>query len=194
MNGDSESGVTTFLLKQEIDTGNILFREKVPVAPDQTVGELHDQLMVIGAGLVLKTVDALANGSVTPVSQEKLEIDLARLHAPKIFKEDCRIDWSRETGDNHNKVRGLSPYPTAWTELSGNSKDNISLKIFRTKPEYCEHRHDPGTILSDQKKWMKIACPDGYLWVTDLQLAGKKRMGTEEFLRGFPNAGEYKAI
>lgn len=193
MNGDSESGVTTFLLKQEIDTGNILFWEKVPVSPDMTVGELHDQLMVIGAGLVLKTVDALAEGSVVPVSQEKLEIDPARLHAPKIFKEDCRIDWSLETGVIHNKVRGLSPYPTAWTELTAESKDNISLKIFRTKPEYCQHSHGPGTILSDQKKWMKIASSTGYLWITDLQLAGKKRMGIEEFLRGFPNIGQYRA-
>ncbi len=194
MNGDSESGVTTFLLKQEIDTGNILFWEKVAVAPDQTVGELHDQLMVIGAGLVLKTADALAEGKVVPVSQENLEIDVSRLHAPKIFKEDCRVDWNLESGIIHNKIRGLSPYPTAWTELSAPSKDNISLKIFRTKSEYCQHRNEPGTILSDQKKWMKIACSNGYLWVNDLQLAGKKRMGIEEFLRGFPNIEKYKAI
>lgn len=194
MNGDNESGVTTFLLKQEIDTGNILFWEKVAVNPDQTVGELHDQLMVIGAGLVLKTADALAEGKVVPVSQENLEIDVSRLHAPKIFKEDCRVDWNLESGIIHNKIRGLSPYPTAWTELSAPSKDNISLKIFRTKSEYCQHRNEPGTILSDQKKWMKIACSNGYLWVNDLQLAGKKRMGIEEFLRGFPNIEKYKAI
>jgi methionyl-tRNA formyltransferase len=194
MNGDSESGVTTFLLKQEIDTGNILFWEKVAVTPDQTVGELHDQLMVIGAGLVLKTADALAEGNVVPVSQENLEIDVSRLHAPKIFKEDCRVDWNLETSVIHNKIRGLSPYPTAWTELSAPSKDNISLKIFRTKSEYCQHRNEPGTILTDQRKWMKIACSNGYLWVNDLQLAGKKRMGIEEFLRGFPNIEKYKAI
>ena len=193
MNGDSESGVTTFLLKQEIDTGNILFWEKVAVTADQTVGELHDELMVIGAGLVLKTVDALAEGNVVPVSQENLEIDPARLHAPKIFKEDCRINWNLETGINHNKIRGLSPYPTAWTELSSLTKDNISLKIFRSKPEYCQHLHEPGKILSDQKKWMKIASSNGYIWVTELQLAGKKRMGIEEFLRGFPNILDYKA-
>lgn len=193
MNGDNESGVTTFLLKQEIDTGNILFREKVPVSPDMTVGELHDQLMGIGAGLVLKTVDALAEGSVVPVSQELLEIDLTRLHAPKIFKEDCRINWNNETEINHNKIRGLSPYPTAWTELSTPSREAVSLKIFRTKPEFCHHGQEPGTILSDQKKWMKIAASGGYLWITDLQLAGKKRMGIEEFLRGFPNITDYKA-
>ncbi len=194
MNGDQESGVTTFLLKQEIDTGNILFWEKVPISPDQTVGELHDQLMVIGAGLVLKTVDALAEGKAIPIAQEKLAPEPDRLHAPKIFKEDCRIDWNLDVRKNHNKIRGLSPYPTAWTELSAPLKENISLKIFRTTLEECMHSHQPGTILSDQKKWAKIACPGGFLSVTDLQLAGKKRMGIEEFLRGFPHIGSYKAV
>ena len=194
LNGDSESGVTTFLLKQEIDTGNILFFESVPITEDETVGELHDQLMEIGAALVLKTVDALAEGNVVPLSQDRLEIDPLRLHAPKIFKEDCRIDWNLETIRNHNKVRGLSPYPTAWTELAAPSKENIGLKIFRTLPEICPHTFAPGTILSDQRKQLKIACSDGYLSVIELQLAGKKRMGIEEFLRGFPNVSGYLAI
>ncbi len=185
MNGDSESGVTTFLLKQEIDTGNILFYEKVSIRPDETVGELHDELMAIGAKLVIKTVEALADGSVQPIAQEMLEIDPIRLHAPKIYKEECRINWSLDAMTIHNKIRGLSPYPTAWTEISAPTGELISLKIFRTIPEISTHSHTPGTILSDQKKWMKIACSDGYLSVTDLQLAGRKRMGTEEFLRGF---------
>lgn len=193
MNGDTESGVTTFLLKQEVDTGNILFSEKVPVSKDETVGELHDQLMVIGAALVMKTVDALAEGSAIPIPQAELEIEPERLHAPKIFKEDCRIDWTREALQNHNKIRGLSPYPTAWTELAAPSKENISLKIFRTILEETVHPEEPGTILSDQKKWMKIACTNGFLSVTDLQLAGKKRMGIEEFIRGFPGVDAYKA-
>ncbi len=194
MNGDQESGVTTFLLKQEIDTGNILFWEKVPITPDQTVGELHDQLMVIGAELVLKTVDALAEGKTFPISQEKLVVEPERLHAPKIFKEDCRINWNLDAQKNHDKIRGLSPYPTAWTELSAPLKENISLKIFRTSLEQCSHTDVPGTILSDQRKWAKIACANGYLSVTDLQVAGKKRMGIEEFLRGFPNIESYKAV
>jgi methionyl-tRNA formyltransferase len=193
MNGDTESGVTTFLLKQEVDTGNILFSEKVSVSNNETVGELHDQLMVVGAKLVMKTVEALAEGSVIPIPQEKLEIEPERLHAPKLFKEDCRIDWTREAVRNHNKIRGLSPYPTAWTELAAPSKENISLKIFRTILEEAVHHEEPGTILSDQKKWMKIACTNGFLSVTDLQLAGKKRMGIEEFLRGFPGVDGYKA-
>ncbi len=194
MNGDTESGVTTFLLKQEIDTGNILFFEKVKITADQTVGELHDQLMVLGAKLVLKTVDALAEGLAKPIAQERLEIDPDRLHAPKIFKEDCRMDWQLDAQSNHNKIRGLSPYPTAWTELSAPSKENITLKIFRTSLEKCSHQHTPGTILSDQKKYAKIACANGYLSLTDLQLAGKKRMGIEEFLRGFPGIESYKAV
>jgi methionyl-tRNA formyltransferase len=193
INGDSESGVTTFLLKQEIDTGNILFCERVAIAPDETVGELHDHLMSIGAELVIKTVDALAEGTIVPVSQESLEIDAERLHAPKIFKEDCRISWDSEVQKNHNKIRGLSPYPTAWTELTAPSKGKISLKIFRSTPEFELHPHPPGTIFSDQKKWAKIACLDGYLKITDLQLAGKKRMGIEEFLRGFPEFSAYHA-
>ena len=194
MNGDVESGVTTFLLKQEIDTGNILFMETVSVRPDETVGELHDQLMGIGAELVVRTVDALAEGRAIPIPQEHLEIDPGRLHAPKIFKEDCRIDWTGDTIRNHNKIRGLSPYPTAWTELAAPLKENISLKIFRVTPEIAAHSFEPGTILSDHKKWLKIACANGYLFVTDLQLAGKKRMGVEEFLRGFQAIESYKAI
>jgi methionyl-tRNA formyltransferase len=194
MNGDTESGVTTFLLKQEIDTGNILFQEKVPVTPDETVGELHDKLMVIGAELVIKTVDALAEGTVLPISQQRLPFEPEKLHAPKIFKEDCRINWTFEPLTIHDKIRGLSPYPAAWTELSAPYKENISLKIFRTLPEQRAHDYNPGTIFSDQKKWMKIACTNGFLSITDLQLAGKKRMGIEEFLRGFPNAASFKAV
>jgi methionyl-tRNA formyltransferase len=194
MNGDRESGVTTFLLKQEIDTGNILFRETVQVGPEMTVGELHDQLMGIGAKLVLETVDALAEGYAIPIEQDLMKIEPDRLHAPKIYKEDCRINWQQDVQKNHNKIRGLSPYPTAWTELAALSKENISLKIFRTTLEQSNHSHSPGTILSDQKKWMKIACGDGYLFLTDLQLAGKKRMGIEEFLRGFQQIATFKAI
>jgi len=194
MNGDTESGVTTFLLKQEIDTGNILFQEKVPISPDETVGELHDQLMSIGAQLVIKTVDALAEGTAIPIPQQQLPFEPEKLHAPKIFKEDCRINWSSDILTIHNKIRGLSPYPTTWTELNAPYKENISLKIFRALPEQKAHNYNPGTILSDQKKWMKIACADGFLSVTDLQLAGKKRMGIEEFLRGFPNVESYIAL
>ena len=194
MNGDTESGVTTFLLKQEIDTGNIIFREKVTVDPDETVGELHDQLMVIGAELVTRTVEALAAGNIQPIPQDQLILEPEKLHVPKIYKEDCRIDWTSRALSIHNKIRGLSPYPTAWTEISTPSKERVSLKLFRTVPEQRTHIYASGTILSDQKKWMKIACSDGFLSIIDLQLAGKKRMGIEEFLRGFTNAESYIAL
>jgi len=192
INGDKETGVTSFLLKQEIDTGNILFREKIPIGPEMTVGELHDSLMVIGADLVLKTVDALADGAIIPTPQDMLSIDPTRLHAPKIFKENCRIDWGRPGNNINNLVRGLSPYPAAWTnfQLAGSE---TSVKIFKASVEQANHQCKHGEILSDNKKYLKIACADGFLHILDLQLAGKKRMGIAEFLRGFPNAGSYMA-
>ncbi|MCE1199869.1 MAG: methionyl-tRNA formyltransferase, partial [Marinilabiliales bacterium] len=150
MNGDTESGVTTFLLKQEIDTGNLLFSEKIDVPFDRTVGELHDQLMEIGAKLVVKTVIALAEGSAKPIPQEDLTLEPEKLHAPKIFKEDCRIRWEEPALKNYNKIRGLSPYPTAWTEISHPSGESTTLKLFRTLLEPSAHSHEPGTILSDK--------------------------------------------
>ena len=192
INGDQETGVSTFLLKQEIDTGNILFQEKVQIGPDMTVGELHDSLMVIGANLVLKTVDAIADGTITPISQNLLSIDPNRLHAPKIFKENCKIDWSKSGSGINNLIRGLSPYPAAWTNFR-NQDTETSLKIFKASVEQVGHSCEPGDILSDNKKYLKIACSDGFLYIDDLQIAGKKRMEVAEFLRGFPNVACYKA-
>lgn len=193
INGDQESGVTTFLLKQEIDTGNILFREKTDIGPYDTVGDLHDRLMITGARLVLKTVDALAEGSVTPLSQDSLKLDPAKLHAPKIFKEDCKIEWGKTGFQINNLIRGLSPYPAAWTYLKTTEKET-SIKIFKSTFQPALHEGETGNILSDRKNYLKISCQDGYIQITDLQLAGKKRMNTIEFLRGFPNLSDYKAF
>jgi methionyl-tRNA formyltransferase len=190
INGDTETGVTTFLLKQEIDTGNILFQEKIQICPEMTVGDLHDALMVIGAEMVLQTVDAIAEGNYQPLPQDSLTIDPVRLHAPKIFKETCKIDWQKPCGVIHNLVRGLSPYPAAWTNFT-RSGIETSVKIFKTSVELIEHNDLPGIIVTDNKKFLKIACSDGYLHLIDIQLSGKKRMGIAEFLRGFQNAGEY---
>lgn len=192
INGDQETGVTSFLLKQEIDTGNILFREKIQIGPDETLGELHDALKVVGANLVLKTVDALADGAVIPLPQNLLVIDPKRLHAPKIFKENCKIEWGRPVNDLNNLIRGLSPYPAAWTNFQ-NAGSETGVKIFKATVEQVIHQSEPGEILSDNKKYLKIACQDGFLHILDLQLAGKKRMGIAEFLRGFPNAANYTA-
>jgi len=192
INGDKETGVTTFLLKQEIDTGNILFQEKIQIGPDETIGELHDALMEIGANLVLKTVDALAEGNVSPLSQDILVIDPERLHAPKIFKENCLIDWEKPGIVINNLIRGLSPYPAAWTNFRSSGSET-GVKIFKASFEQASHECKPGEIQSDNKKYLKVACLDGFLNILDLQLAGKKRMGVAEFLRGFPNANNYTA-
>lgn len=193
INGDHESGVTTFLLKHEIDTGNILFQEKISIGPDDTVGDLHDQLLVIGSILVLKTIDALAEDNVLPVPQESLILDPARLHAPKIFKEDCKIDWGKHGIQINNLIRGLSPYPTAWTYLK-HGDEITSLKVFRSSFEPENHSYSSGNILSDQKTYLKIASKDGFVNIKELQLAGKKRMGIAEFLRGFPGAEDFHAF
>jgi methionyl-tRNA formyltransferase len=192
INGDRETGVTTFLLKHEIDTGHILFRQKISINPEDTVGDIHDRLMVLGSKLVMKTIDALAKGNVNPIPQESLKIDPERLHAPKIFKEDCKIHWGKTGLQINNLIRGLSPYPAAWTNLAL-AKDLFSLKIFRSSFEPVLHNYSPGRILSDQNKYLKIAVNDGFILVKDLQLEGKKRMPVADFLRGFPNPENYKA-
>ena len=173
INGDKETGITTFLLKQEIDTGNILFQERIKIGPEDTVGDLHDRAMKMGAALLLKTIDSIAEGNVKPVAQDSLTLDPKRLHAPKIFKEDCKIIWNKPGIQINNLIRGLSPYPAAWT-LIGKDENLINLKIFKSSFEPDLKNYTPGTILSDQKEYLKIACKDGYLSIKELQLAGKK--------------------
>ena len=183
INGEKETGVTTFLLSHEIDTGAILFREKIAIADNDTVGDIHDRLMEIGAGLVVKTVDALAAGDYSPVEQHEVKINELK-PAPKIFKEDCRINWLKPGQQVCNLIRGLSPYPAAWTELTDETGQALTLKIFAATFEPGPPS-TAGTIRSDGKTFLKIAAADGWLNLTDLQLAGKKRMNTIDFLRGF---------
>jgi len=181
INGETESGVSTFLLQHEIDTGNILFSEKVTIGPDDTAGDLHDQLTTVGAGLLVQTVKALAAGKVTPIPQERLTVSGDMLkHAPKIVKEDGKIDWHRPVDEVYNLIRGLSPYPTAFTELDGQA-----LKIFKAIKEKRPINHPVGTYDTDGTTFLKFACPDGYIDVQELQLAGKKRMDIQAFLRGY---------
>lgn len=183
INGEKETGVTTFLLSHEIDTGKILFSEKIDIDENDSVGDIHDRLMEIGAGLVLKTVDALAEGNYEAVSQEKMAAGETLKPAPKIFKEDCRINWTKPAVEIRNLIRGLSPYPAAWTELSDKKGNVTMLKIYAAHIDEG-HALTPGTIDTDGKLWLKIAAPDGWLNITHLQLAGKKPMKTEDFLRG----------
>ncbi|HBL73693.1 MAG: methionyl-tRNA formyltransferase [Bacteroidetes bacterium GWF2_42_66] len=184
INGEKETGVTTFLLDQEIDTGKILFREKITINKDDTVGSIHDCLMEIGAELVLKTVDALAKGNFYAIHQDELAATTELKHAPKIFKDDCRIDWSMPGEKIRNLIRGLSPYPTAWTELIDENGQAQVMKIYFA--DFADGKTaESGTISSDEKTFLNVKTADGWLNITDLQLAGKKRMNVVDFLRGF---------
>ena len=194
INGETETGITTFLLSHEIDTGQIIFQEKVLIGENDSVGDLHDRMMNVGADLVLKTVDALAEDKIVPIDQEQLIDHLDSIkQAPKIYKDDCRIDWARDTESVRNLIRGLSPYPAAWTELVHPEKDEIlSAKIYAASRDHSSLPAAPGTIQTDGKKYLKIACPDGWLSVTDIQLSGKKRMKIDELLRGFHDLGDWR--
>ncbi|MBN8703756.1 MAG: methionyl-tRNA formyltransferase [Bacteroidetes bacterium] len=181
INGEKESGVTTFFLKHEIDTGDIIQQEKTTIGENETAGELHDKLMNSGAILVLNTVTAIENKEVKSIKQNT---DANIKHAPKIFKDTCKINWNLSAEKIHNLVRGLSPYPAAYTELSINDKIT-SIKIFKTEKNSSPNTLKPGQIATDGKTFINIGTSDGIIQITELQMAGKKRMATHEFLRGF---------
>jgi methionyl-tRNA formyltransferase len=191
MNGEKETGVTTFFLKQEIDTGKIIFNDVTNIGENETAGELHDRLMTMGASLVLKTVRAIEEGDYPQKPQQE---NSSLQHAPKIFKEDGRINWKKNLYEIHNFIRGLSPYPTAWTELKAPDGHLYVLKIFRAEKE-ANSEVTPSSILeNDGKQILKIAVKGGYIVIKELQLAGKKRMTAEEYLRGYKLAGEWHLI
>ncbi len=176
INGDTETGVTTFFIRHEIDTGNIIFQEKEPIFPDDTAGSLHDRLMVSGAVLVVKTVQAIENDAYQLRPQNSSEELMA---APKIFKEDCRINWDNDADSIYNFIRGLSPYPAAWTTLNG-----VNYKLLKTRITDPESEQEPGAYTSDEKSFLTINCKKGTIGVLEIQMEGKKRMSIEEFLRG----------
>ncbi len=193
INGETKTGVTTFLLDRQIDTGKVLFKHEIEIAENDTVGDIHDRLMDVGADLVLKTVDALAAGEVQPIPQSELVPEAEIKHAPKIFKEDCRINWSKDMDSIRNLVRGLSPFPAAWTNLvHQESGHEILCKIFFVQKLIVEASAAPGTIESDDEKQLNVACGNGWLSITDLQLSGKKRMKVTDFLRGFRQIDGYR--
>jgi methionyl-tRNA formyltransferase len=193
INGERETGLTTFLLSHEIDTGQIIFQEKVAIGENDSVGDLHDQMMAIGASLVLKTVDAIAENRIVPIDQEELIESSEQIKpAPKIFKDDCKIDWSANTESVRNLIRGLSPYPAAWTELINvKTQEVLAAKIFQATVDSLVEPANPGTIETDGKKYLKIACSEGCLSITDIQLSGKKRMKIDELLRGFQHMSDW---
>ena len=186
MNGEAQSGVSTFLLKHEIDTGNIIFQQKVDISETMTAGELHDELMCTGADLLLRTADALETGDY-PLIEQPASVDGRVPHsAPKIFKEDMKIDWNAELDVIYNHIRGLSPFPTAWTELRHReSGEVVSLKVYSTQKNIREHQKPAGTLVTDGKIVFDVYVKGGVLSITDLQLSGKKRMSVDDFLRGF---------
>lgn len=177
INGEKETGVTTFFLKHEIDTGSIIHQEKTPILPEESLGEVYEKLMNIGSELVVKTVEDIAKGEVKPLPQDE---NKALHHAPKIFKETCKIDWENSAESIHNLVRGLSPYPAAWTELEGKVCKIYQSKVFKTDLSSI-----PGKIYTDEKTYLRIGTSAGQLEILELQLEGKKRMKTEDFLRGY---------
>ncbi len=185
INGEKETGVTTFFLQHEIDTGNIIDQKILPIGPNDNAGIVHDKMMVLGARLVLETVDKICKGAVKTKSQDQFVESGANLKpAPKIFKEDCKINWNKPIEQVHNKIRGLNPSPAAWTEIWDAEHKKITLKIFET--EVIEDSTKPmGTIYTNCKSTICIVGNNGTLQINSLQLAGKKRMTTKEFLNGF---------
>jgi methionyl-tRNA formyltransferase len=177
INGEKETGVTTFKLQHQIDTGNILLQQKIVIGEDETAGELHDKMKEVGAELLLKTVKELFEGNLNETPQDQLS---TLYHAPKLSTETCRIDWHKSVDEVYNLIRGLSPYPAAFTTLN-----NKVLKIFSAKKEFVQPSVEPGEFETDKKTFLKFACNNGYISVTALQLEGKKRMTVEEFLRGY---------
>ncbi len=183
INGEKETGVTTFFLKQEIDTGDVILTDKTSIPETDNAGDVHDKLMQIGADLLVKTVKIVTENNYKEVSQEKLieqEDEAIELkQAPKIFKNDCLINWLQPTEQVYNFIRGMSPFPTAFTYLN-----NKFFKVFKAEKEILETGIAPGLYITDQKTFLKFACSDGFIVIKEAQLEGKKKMGIEDFLRG----------
>lgn len=176
INGEKETGLTTFKIAKEIDTGGIIFQSKMLILEEDTAGTLHDRMMFEGAHLVSKTVDAIKEGKVRYIAQD----DNKATKAPKIFTEDCQIDPSNQVRKIYDFVRGLSPYPGAWIII-----DNATVKIYKCQYNLTDHHYQAGTLISDNKNYLKLYGKDGYLKIIELQMQGKKRMDTKSFLNGF---------
>jgi methionyl-tRNA formyltransferase len=193
INGEEKTGVTTFFIEQDIDTGNIIFREEVPILPDETAGDLHDKLMETGAELLLRTVHAIEGNKFSRIQQSNLIRNREIKQAPKIFKEDCRINWSDNINSIYNFIRGLSPYPAAFTELSYKEKV-VPVKIFTAEKKVAKHEKPTGAIITDSKTYFEIAVKGGYISIKTLQLAGKNKLGISDFLKGFDSKEPYGLI
>ncbi len=198
INGEKETGVTTFKLQHTIDTGDILLQQSMPIGNNENVGEIHDKMKLIGAAILLKTIQGLADGTLKEKPQDisvkeqdssfnqatpatgNLQSKTVLKHAPKIFTETGVIDWNKSVDEIHNLIRGLSPYPTAFTNMN-----NKKLKIFKSSKELASHQYETGKVFTDNKTYLKFSCSNGFINVLDMQLEGKKRLLLEEFLRGY---------
>ena len=187
INGEKQSGVTTFFIDKKIDTGKIIMQKTVSISEEDSAGDLHDKLMLIGADLVLETIDKIALGTVKEIAQEDLISETQELKpAPKIFKEDCRINWQKPVADIHNLIRGLSPYPAAFTQLKTEDGKIMNLKIFASVVySRNENNGEAGKFLTDSEHFLRVICTDGVIEIKELQLEGKKKMNTGDFLKGF---------
>lgn len=180
MRGDEETGVTTFKLKHEIDTGNILLQRKIPISQTDTTGDVHDSMMQVGAQVVLETVQLIEAGDLQFIQQNDREVT----KAPKIYHDTTKIDWSRTVEEIYNHIRGLNPFPTAWTTLG-----NKELKVYWADRDTIAHSETPGTMTTDGKSYLRVAAKDGYLYLKDIKLSGKRRMPIEDLLNGMDLSG-----
>ncbi len=192
INGDTETGITTFFLRHEIDTGEVIQQVRIPIADTDDVGIVHDKLMMLGGKLVTETVDAILNDAVKPIPQEEMAVVGELRPAPKIFKDTCRIDWNQPVKRIYDFIRGLSPYPAAWSELVQPDGETVVMKIFETEKIIQSHQLPPGTLLTDGKTYIHVAAADGIIGIRALQLPGKKRLKTDELLRGFRLTEEFR--
>ena len=192
INGETETGLTTFFLNEEIDKGAVIMREKTAIRPDETASELHDELMLMGNKVVVETIRKIETGDVKALPQEALSENQILKPAPKISKEFCDVDWSKDCQTVYNHIRGLSDYPAAHTLLQSEGGETIELKIFASEIERCQPQIPVGSVVTDNKKFLKVALSDGFIHLTRIQQAGKKSMSIEDFLRGTPLLGCWK--
>lgn len=191
INGEKETGVTTFFLKHEIDTGEIIRQVRIPIEDTDNVGIVHDKLMKLGGKLVVETVNDILADTVTVIPQENISVDGELHSAPKIFKDTCRVDWNKSLKQIYDFIRGLSPYPASWTELKQPDGKVVILKIYESRKKEAEHSLPIGQVHTDGKTYFYVAVQDGFLELLSVQLAGKKRMCVDDFLRGYKLSDEF---
>ena len=192
INREKRTGVTTFFIDQEIDTGKIILQEPLDISENDNAGTLHDKLMILGADAVIKTVRLIESGNFTEIPQDQLiKSGEILLPAPKIFKDDCIIQWRKNGADIVHFIRGLSPSPAAYSMLTNNEGERYLMKIYEAGYSFETVQESPGTIVSDNKSFLKVAVPDGYVSILSMQIQGKNRLNIKSFLAGFRNINSY---